>query len=110
MHYKIKPGSTIELVFKASGETEIFVKTLTGKTITLLVDPSFTVANLKAKIECEEGIPVDQQRLIFENQQLEDGRTLQEYKITKESIIYLIMRLRGCGCGCGVYLPEYELV
>eukprot|EP01083_Nonionella_stella_P037194 101407_1 len=89
----MKPKQVLTRTY--GGGMNIFIKTLTGKTITLAVDPNEVIYSVKCKIEDKEGIPTEQQRLIFAGKQLEDENTIAHYNICPHTTVHLVLRLRG---------------
>ena len=93
--YNIQKESTIHLILRLRGGMQVFVKTLTGRTMTIDVEATDSITSIKEKITNKEGIPATEQRLIFGGKQLENEKTIADYNIQKESTLYLVLRLRG---------------
>lgn len=93
--YDVGDDSTLHLVLRLRGGMQLFVKTLTGKTVSIEVEEGESIEDVKAKISEKEGIPPEQQRLIFGGQQLQDAKTLDDYDVGDDSTLHLVLRLRG---------------
>ncbi|XP_078410458.1 uncharacterized protein LOC144687816 [Cetorhinus maximus] len=93
--YNVSPSHEVMLIVKNEERMQIFLKNDKGKTSTYDVLPSESVRDFRARVQRQEGVPANQQRLVCEGQQLEDGLTLADYNIQSESTIFLMLRLRG---------------
>ncbi|XP_078083481.1 polyubiquitin-B-like [Mustelus asterias] len=93
--YSVSPSNAVMLIVTNEERMQIFLKNEKGKTSTYDVLPTESVQDFKARVQRQERVPTDQQRLMYEGKQLEDGRTLADYNIQSESTIFLMLRLRG---------------
>lgn len=92
-----RPSSALTAALGVRGGMQLFVKTLTGKTVSIEVEEGESIEDVKAKIAEKEGIPAEQQRIIFGGQQLQDGKTVDDYNIGDDATLHLVLRLRGGG-------------
>lgn len=105
LHKILLMRGPVSLSYENSKQFKVFVKTLTGKTITILCSSTEKIEDFKCLIQDAEGIPPDQQRIVFGGRQLEDNEQLDNYKIGDEDVVHLVLRLRG-GAECVVYLDD----
>lgn len=93
----VRPSSALTTALDLRGGMQLFVKTLTGKTVSIEIEEGESIEDVKAKIAEKEGIPPEQQRIIFGGQQLQDGKTVDDYNIGDDATLHLVLRLRGGG-------------
>eukprot|EP00617_Octactis_speculum_P004996 CAMPEP_0185791254 /NCGR_PEP_ID=MMETSP1174-20130828/158269_1 /TAXON_ID=35687 /ORGANISM="Dictyocha speculum, Strain CCMP1381" /LENGTH=123 /DNA_ID=CAMNT_0028486179 /DNA_START=431 /DNA_END=802 /DNA_ORIENTATION=- len=93
--YDVKEDSTFHMVLRLRGGMQLFVKTLDGKTVTVDAEEEDTIEDIKNRIMEKEGVPTDQQRLIFGGKQLEGQKTLADYDVKEDSTFHMVLRLRG---------------
>lgn len=108
--YDVGDDATLHLVLRLRGGMQLFVKTLTGKTVSIEVEEGESIEDVKAKIAEKEGIPPEQQRLIFGGQQLQDSKTLDDYDVGDDATLHLVLRLRGGILGKGSFEVDDNFV
>ncbi len=81
---------------------QIYIKTLTGRTVSLIVEEGETIKIVKEKLKEKDGVPVEEQRLVFNSQELEDGKTLQYYGINREATLHVVINARGRRKWCAI--------